>query len=424
VAVPGAAETATAAAAKPRFFYGWWIVFVCGTFTFFGAGAQYAFSLLVSPLTAEFGWSRAAISGAFSLRTEVSGLAAPVVGILIDRVGARRLMLAGFVLAAAGLIMLSQIDSIAGFYIAFVLIALGQGSTGGVIGSVMIAHWFRRKRGRATGFMTVGGAVAGTLVVVFAWLIDSFGWRDAVIAFAVFQFCLCVPLALTLRNKPEDMGLLPDGEAPEPPAADGTLAVRPAPDGMTMREAARSWLFWRIALAFVLLNFTTAVFIVHQVPFLEESVGMSSSAAATSILIMTAISGFGRVGLGTATDYLAKRYILVVCMVLLGLSLVLLATVHEPWQLVYVLPLYGIGFGGSVPTRATIQAEYFGLKSFGSIQGMMFAVATIGAVTGPILAGWMYDVTESYRLAFVLTGLAPIAGVPLILSTRPPRWTA
>jgi sugar phosphate permease len=405
------------------FFYGWWVVGACATIIFFSAGTFfYGFGLLVSPLTAEFGWSRASISLAFSLRTEVGGVAAPLVGFIVDRVGVRRLIIGGLFVVVAGFVFMSRIQSLWAFYGAVMLIAAGMSGTGGQTANVAIAQWFHRKRGRALGFMTFGGGMGGVLIIIFAWLIDSYGWRDALLILATIQFVVCVPLALSIRNRPQDMGLLPDGDLPVAPEAGGGATSRRAGSltaGMTTREALRSSLFWQVAVGFALVNYALTSVIVHLVPFLEEGVGMSTGAAATAFTVMTAISLFGRLGMGIAADYLSKRLVMAICMVVLSVSLFLLATVHEVWQLAYVLPLFALGFGGVIPVRTTMQAEYFGLRQFGSIQGMMFAVATLGAFVGPVLAGWLYDVTGSYRLAFVLIGIGPIAGLPLILIARP-----
>jgi MFS family permease len=149
---------------------------------------------------------------------------------------------------------------------------------------------------------------------------------------------------------------------------------------------------------------------------------MSEAAAATSVTAMTALSIAGRLGLGSAADFMPKRVVFAAALACLAASLVLFATVREPWQLVYALPLFGIGFGGSIPVRSTLQAEYFGLRAFGSIQGMALTVTTVGAFAGPVLAGALYDASGSYRLAFVLLALGPLVAIPLVLTAKQPRW--
>jgi sugar phosphate permease len=403
-----------------RVYYGWWIVFASATIVFLSAGTFfYGFGALIGPLTDEFGWSRAAVSAAFSLRTEVGGVAAPVVGFAADRIGVRRLVVAGIWVVAAGFVVLSQSQSLLVFYGGVVLIAVGNSAAGGATAAVSIAHWFSRLRGRALGFMTLGGGMGGVMAIAFAWLISEFGWRDALLIVGLSQLALCTPLALSIRDRPSDMGLPVDGFAAESAPTRRESRVLAADEGYTAAQALRSSLFWRVAAVFALSNFATTAIIVHQIPFLTESVHMSQGLAATSLTVMTTISLASRLSFGQAADVFSTRVVTTVALLAVAGSLALFATVREPWQLVYVLPLLGVGFGGMIPVRSVIQAEYFGLRAFGAIQGMTLTVTTLGAFAGPVLAGALYDVSGSYRLAFVLLAMGPLIAVPLILTARP-----
>ena len=419
--------TARQPAKPPRFFYGWWIVFASASIVFLSAGTFfYGFGLLVTPLTLQFGWSRAAISVAFSLRTEVGGVAAPLVGFLVDRVGVRRLVIGGVCIVVLGFVLLSRVQSLWAFYGAVVVIAVGMSATGGASGNVAIAHWFRRRRSRALGLMTLGGGTGGLMAIVFAWLISSFGWRDALLVIAVAQLTVALPLALTLRNRPEDIGQYVDGIEPTESeravaSASAETGVAPSLGGLTTKEALRQPSFWKIALGMSLSNFATTAIIVHQVPFLTESVGMADGAAAASVTAMTAMSLVGRVELGSLADIVPKRLVMAASMLCVAVALLAFASVHEIWQLAYALPLFAVGFGALIPLRASIQAEYFGLKAFGAVQGLVLTVATIGGFVGPVLAGWIYDQSDSYRLAFVILAVGPLIGFLMMLTARAPR---
>jgi sugar phosphate permease len=401
-------------------FYGWWIVFCAAAIVFLSAGTFfYGFGLLVGPLTAEFGWSRAAVSVGFSLRTEVGGIAAPLVGVLVDRVGVRRLTTIGIVIVAIGFVLLSRVHSLPAFYVSIFIIAVGMSATGGANAATIIAKWFRRHRGRALGLMTFGGGLGGLSAIVFAELIAEYGWRDALVAVGILQLVVCVPLALSMRDKPEDMGLPVDGIS-EADAAAAMAGRPPLPTtGLELsgREAIRSVLFWKVAMTFALSNFATTAIIVHQIPFLVEEVGSSEAFAALSVTIMTGISLAGRLGFGLAADRYSKAGLAAVAMGCSAIGLALFSTVHDEWQLVYVLPFFGIGFGAAVPLRAAIQAEYFGLKAYGTIQGMLFTASTLGAFFGPLLAGVLYDATADYRPSFLILAIGPAIALPLILST-------
>jgi sugar phosphate permease len=412
--------------ARSGVFYGWWVVFAAAFIVFLSAGTFfYGFGLLVQPLTDEFGWSRASIAGAFSLRSEVSGVAAPVIGFLLDRVGVRRITIAGVLLACFGFVFLSQVDSLLMFYAATIVIAIGMSGCGGATAAAAISQWFRRNRGKALGLMTLGGGTGGLSVVGFGWLITQYGWRDALVILAVAQMIFCLPIALSIRNKPEDLGLKPDGidEEPLPVAALVGQASPPADNApsFTTKQALKSPMFWKVALVFGLSNYATTGLIVHQVPFLEEQAGATVGFAALSVSLMTALSIPGRLGFGAAADRYSKVWVMVVALAFTATGLLLLATVREPWQLAYALPFFSLGFGAAVPLRSVLQAEYFGLKAFGAIQGMILTVTTLFSVVGPVLAGVMYDESGSYRLAFVFLAMGPMLAIPLVLSLRQPK---
>jgi sugar phosphate permease len=413
-------RVATAVSERTGFFFGWWVVFASAAIVFLTGGTFfYGFGALFNPIVNEFGWSRASVALAFSLRSEVGGLAAPIVGFIVDRVGSRRLMVGGVALVALGFVLLSRIESLWAFYGAVIVIAIGMSATGGPVGMVAVAHWFRKRRGRALSLMTVGAGASGVMVIVLAALISAVGWRDALVIMAVVQLVVCVPLALSVRNRPEEMGLLPDGD----PFVQPEDGVEPAPqiaEGLTVSEALRTSTFWKMSIAGGLTNLGVIAIVVHQIPFFTSSVGLSEGLAAATVTAMTLLSLVGRLGFGHLADTMDKRYVTATCYGITALSLLLYATIYEAWQVLYVLPLFALGFGGSIPVRPAFQAEIFGLKAFGAIQGLAFTIATLGGLFGPVFAGWMYDQTESYRLAFVALSAGSFLAVPLVLSVRRP----
>jgi len=411
-----------------RVFYGWWVVSASAAIIFLTGGTfYYGFSALVKPLQNEFGWSRALISGAFSLRTEVGGLASPVVGYLVDRIGARRLLLAGSVLVGAGFIMLSRAESVWAFYIAVVIIAVGTSATGGSVALTAAAHWFERQRGRAMALLTAGAGSSGVMVVVLATLISAFGWREALLIMGIAQWVVCIPLSLLVRHRPQEMGLLPDGEpsllrpeigraaalAEANGVADGPLRLQDS--GLTIGQALRTRTFWLLSLAMSLTGFGSTAIIVHQVVYVSEATGLSDEEAAVVAMMMPIISLAGRLGFGWLADYREKRQVLAASYVLLGLGILLLAVAQEPWHLLFFLAVFSPGWGGSIAVRPAFQAEYFGLRAFGALQGLAFTVSTLGSVAGPIFAGWVHDSAGTYRHAFVVLALATLAAAPIIL---------
>jgi sugar phosphate permease len=204
------------------FFYGWWVVIATATIILVASVAPlYLFSTLVDPLEEEFGWSRAAISAGPSIAAMMAGLTLPVAGYLVDRVGARRLLVAGVTLIGGGFLAASQIQALWQFYISTSIIAVGMSLAGVPICSVAIAHWFVKRRGRALGILSAGEGASGIMVLLAALLIALFDWRTGVMILGIAQLAICIPLALTVRNRPEEAGLLPDGEPPAPSEAPG-----------------------------------------------------------------------------------------------------------------------------------------------------------------------------------------------------------
>jgi len=406
-------------AERRGFFFGWWVVGATAAIVFLTGGTFfYGFSALFNPIVAEFGWSRASVALAFSLRSEVGGIAAPIVGWTVDRVGSRRLMIVGIFFCSAGFALMSQMQSLPFFYFSVVVIAIGMSATAGPVGMVAIAHWFKKRRGRALSFMTAGAGTSGVMVLVLAGMVSEFGWRDALLILAVVQLVVCLPLAMSIRDKPEDIGLLPDGEPPEP----GVSVAQGVAEGLTLRRALRLRAFWQMAFAVMLVNVGMIAVIVHQIPYFTESLGVSDGMAAALVTVMTLTSLLGRFGMGQLADMIDKRWVLAISFATCALALVLFATLTEAWQIAYALPVFAIGWGGIIPVRPAFQAEYFGMRAFGAIQGIVFTVATLGGLIGPVFAGWMYDETESYRTAFLILSLGAMAAVPMVLTIKRPVW--
>lgn len=403
-------------------FYGWWVVTATAIIVFLTGGTFfYGFSALFNPIEDEFGWSRASVAFAFSLRSEVGGLASPIVGFLVDKVGSRRLMMIGIVFVALGFVFLSRTSSLATFYASVIVIAIGMSMTAGPVGMVAIAHWFHRRRGRALSFMTAGAGTSGVMVLVLELLISSFGWRDALVVMAVVQLVVCFPLAMTIRNRPDEIGLYPDGD-PAPVLEPGASHSPIHAEGLTLRQAIGTRAFWQMSFAVMLTNVGMIAVIVHQIPYFTKNIGLSEGLAAGTVTAMTLISLSGRFGMGQLADIQDKRRVLASSFALCALALLLFATIYEPWQIIYALPVFAVGWGGIIPVRPAFQAEYFGMKAFGAIQGIVFTIATLGGFIGPVVAGWMYDQTDSYRLAFVILSAGALLAVSLTLTMSKPAW--
>ena len=211
-------------------FYGWWIVIACSLLTFYGAGTFfYGFTVFVHPMAKQLGWSMALISGAFSLYRLESGIGAPLAGFLLDRIGPRILVMAGGLIWGAGFIYLSHVRTVFHFYVAFFVISFGWTfASGTAVPSALIAKWFVRRRGRAFGIFTAVSGLSGLLVPALSYLIDIYGWQLTLLMMGFFTFLVATPLSITLRHKPEDHGLLPNGTPSRSPRR---LILLPMPLG-------------------------------------------------------------------------------------------------------------------------------------------------------------------------------------------------
>jgi MFS family permease len=198
---------------KRKLFYGWWIVGAGFFISLYSGGVIfYGFTALFEPIASEFEWSYVQVSLAASLRGMEMGILAPLVGILVDRWGPRRLIVTGAVVMGSGLILLSRVNSLAMFYGAFAVIAIGISAMSGTVMLTSVVNWFRRRVALATGIMVSGLAIGGLLIPVITVLIDECGWRQAMVILGLCAWVVVIPLALLFRHKPEQYGHLPDGE--------------------------------------------------------------------------------------------------------------------------------------------------------------------------------------------------------------------
>lgn len=428
---------------KPGIFYGWWIVLAVSVLFFWSGGIWfYGFSAFFTPIVAEFGWSRALTSAAFSLYRLEAGIIAPLIGYLVDRVGVRRLMIIGVVAVGAGFILLSGtgsvgwlndvVDPLWQFYAAFIVIAIGYGLAFFIPGMTAVANWFARRRGRAMAFTVAGFGASGVLVPLLVWLIDTSGWRTTLLIVGVMTWVIGIPFALVVRHRPEPYGYQPDGDplpASEERGRTGTVSVTVADldedqsyadaGGFTAKEALRTPAFWYLSTGVALSTLGISGIIIHAIPYLE-SVGISRQVAGLAITGMSVGSVGGRVIGGWLADYFDKRWVLAMAYAALIGGTLVFAAIREPWQVIPFIMLFGLAYGSPVPVRPAIQAEYFGVRAYGTIQGFMQFVMMGPGIVGPVLAGWVYDVFGDYRPAFFVFAAITAVGIPLILMARRP----
>jgi len=405
----------------PNIYEGW---IVTGSFAFIvvliGSTFFYGFGTIFNPVQSEFGWSNASLSLGFSLRSEVQGLGAPAIGYLVDRFAARRVLIGGIVVTAAGVIGMSYMENLLHFYLAMFVIAFGVSACGGPVGMVATATWFERKRSRALSMMTVGGGISGLFVVVIAWLVEQLGWRDALRVMGLLIILVGSFVALNVRSRPANHHQPMDG-IPEELDRDGR-PVRWADHtwGVPTRTAIRSRAFLMIALGQAAVSFTTTAIMVHMIPFLENS-GVSKGAAASALTIFAVTTLVGRLGFGYLGDRYDKRILLAIGVGIVAAATPLLAFTNSLLGAIIVLAIIAPGFGGVIPVRPALLADYFGTKFFGTINGMSMLIVTLGSFFGPWAVGLLVDRTGGYGAGWLLCGAIAALAVPLMLLATPPR---
>ena len=400
-------------------FYGWWMVAACFSIALYVGGALfYGFTGFFEPIVREFGWSYTQVSVAFSLRGLEMGILAPVTGILVDRFGSKKLILAGASIIGLALILLSFTHSLVMFYTAFVLMAIGTSGCATTVLMTAVAHWFRKNAGKAMGIVTCGFGAGGILVPLIVWLIDRCGWRTSLIVLGLSMWALGIPLSFFIRHKPEQYGYLPDGgkmaDQGADPAGDET------DEGLSLREAIRGRNFWIIGIAETIRLMINMGIITHVMPYLS-SLGISRSGAALVATAVPVMSVAGRLGFGWVADLFDKKRVMVVTYCAFSLGILVFSYVNFRWLLIPFLFLFAPALGGGISLRSVIIREYFGRASFGKVLGMIVGMAAIGSVMGPTAAGWTFDHMGTYRPIWLFFAGTSLVALILILYLRPPH---
>lgn len=423
-----------------RIFYGWWIVAAGFVAMMVSTGLGFhGVSTLVLPLEREFGWSRSAITGAFSVARVESGVLGPLSGWLTDHLGPRKMMIGGACLTAAGYFLLAHVTTLPMLYAVFIGgIVIGSSVGFSTPVGAAVANWFVRKRGRAFGLMWAGHGMSGIIVFLLATMIAAWGWRNAVTVAGVLILTTGLPTAMLMRRRPEDYGMLPDGDSPAAPEAVQTQPPRFARarevaeaerTGNEYRpsQALRTPAFWLIGVSSGLRQLATAGVSIHFVALLAgplSPIGVSETAAAALFAVMTVTSNIGRIGMSWIGDFLSKRYLMAWGLAVMTGSVAAMGLSRSLVTFVPAAMVFGIGWGGLSALPNLLRADYFGRNAYATIQGWNQLVQMGGILSGPILAAALYDRTHSYVIAFLVFAVACFIGMLFILAATPPRRVA
>jgi MFS family permease len=403
-----------------KVFYGWWIVgagFIIAMYI--GGCINYGFTAVFEPIASDFGWSYAQVSFAASLRGLETSLLAPVVGLLMDRWGPRRLVFTGAAMIGLGLLLLSRINSLVTFYGAFILIAMGISTCVGVVPIATVGNWFQRKVTLATGILVCGSAMGGLLVPLATRLIDTFEWRTAMVILGFGAWGILLPLSLIFRHKPEQYGYLPDGDLHKKLlASEGQPSAQGNELDIGVKQVLKSGAFWHIAMGFMCHLLVMNAVITHVMPYLG-SIGFSRSFSSLVAITIPATSIVGRLSFGWLGDKFDKRRVTTLGFVIASLGLLSFGYVAtaRTWILVPSLVLVGLGWGGPVPMIPALVREYFGRIRLATVLGLVMGVASLGGMIGPPLAGLAFDRLGSYQVAWLGFAGLLVAGMISLVTT-------
>ncbi|MFC1937991.1 MFS transporter [Chloroflexota bacterium] len=399
---------------KPRIFYGYVIVLLGFCIQMVMWGTFNNFGVFFSPLLTEYGWARATVSGARSIASLVFSFTGILAGRLGDKIGPRITMTVCGLFLGLGYLLLSRTHAVWQLYL-FYSFMVGVGMSGSnVLPLSAVARWFVRKRGMMSGIVKVG-AGAGMLAVpiLVSWLIATYSWHSMFVITGSLALVSIVLTAQFLARDPAKKGLLPYG-ADEQKVKGIDLQA----SGFSLREAIRLRQFWMLCGIFLTVNFCTETVLVHIVPYALD-LDISAASAASILATIGGVSIAGRFIMGSAGDRLGNRLTSAICLAILAIGIFWLQFTRESWMLYLFAVMYGFTHGGFFALISPLVAELFGLISHGVILGIVIFAGTLGGAIGPVLAGYIFDITGSYSRAFLICGTMAVIGLILALLLKP-----
>ena len=407
---------------KMPFFYGWTILFAAGSsMVVRNATASLTLAVFIFPMSEDLGWSRTLIAGAASLGGLVATVASPVVGWALDRYGARTILTVSILVLGLSTTSLAWATVPIAFYLAYGTGRVLFSSPLNIGPSVVVSRWFVRRRGRATGMLFLSHSLGMITFPLIAGLVIKYrGWEDAWIVLGVLVWVLALgPVSMLIRQSPESVGLLPDGDLPEQPGAGNDVATAVEEVSWTLREAMRTPTLWLLALATGSLFLLQSGTNIHQgAYFLDQGLGVGVSAATLSVNAV--FTGAGSLFWGWLVDRVPVRFTYAGVALMMAVALVLFPSADSVIEALAVAAIFGAAVGGILVVPVVAYANYFGRRSLSVIRGVTEPFVSLGQAIGAIFSGAIYDVTGSYKDAFLILAILGFATIGMLLLTRAP----
>ncbi|HEY7168980.1 MAG TPA: MFS transporter [Candidatus Binatia bacterium] len=390
-----------------RGFYGWRMVAVGSALRILGGGLYfYGFSVFFLPLSQDLGLSRAATALVFSLARAQGAFEGPVAGYIMDRYGPRPLIMMAIIMNGVGHMILSHVHS----YLTLIIVYMGVVSlsfqAGFMDAPMVIANtWFVRLRTMAMSIISASVNVGGFLLTpLLASAVFHWGWRPAAFANGLAFLILGLPIAILVRRSPESMGLRPDGDPVDAGVAHRGGDKQPTETNFTLREALRTSPFWYLTIGTAFRVVTLTAITVHYVPILVWK-GLSETEAAFLLGVQAFLGVPISLSFGWLGDRFNKPRLMAVSILFAMLSMAILALSRQEWQIWMFMPLFSL-VESTFPINWSVVGDFFGRANFAKIRGSMIFIQAWGAVIGPVIAGAIYDHTQSY--AYLLWSLVVV----------------
>jgi len=406
---------------RDRVFYGWVVVVALLVSSFIMMGVNSSFGVFFKSLEGAFGLTRATTSAVLSGRMAFSCVFAFLGGWAIDRYGPRIVFsIMGFFIGLS-LILTGQATTVWQLFITYsLLLAVGVGASY-VVTMSTILRWFDQRRGLALGIAGSGGGLGIAIAApLSAFLIDSFGWRNALMILGGIAWLVMIPVAQLLRKDPYEIGALPDGTTPSYQTPEVEQSTTPSQKVPLLRMF-QTTSFWSFLFIWVLSAFSSFFVLTHIVPHAID-LGFSTIESATILSLLGIAMIAGRLIAGVITDKLSSKVVAIICSLLQAAALLWLVWVQELWMLCLFGLVHGFTLGGFTTAITVLIGGTFGLKDIGKILGVLEIGIFIGAAIGPYLGGLIFDVSSSYTLAFlIMAGVMLARTLMVALIMREPR---
>ena len=400
---------------KPSIFYGYIVIAAIVVIMTVAWGTNRTFGVFLNPMLTEFGWSRASISGAFTLAMIVMGLAGFVAGRITDRFDPRIVVVTCTLFLGAGYFFTSMIQTVWQFYIVYGLMTgIGLSMSPSLIS--LVSRWFVKRRALMASIVTAGPAFGNmAMPLVFSEVVYSLGWRPSFLIMAGMVMFFLLSTAMFVRHDPGEMGLIPSGAEESAEETDHLQN-----EGMSVSVALHTRQYWLLSFIFFcdffLMNVVTVHIVIHAM-----DLGIPGTGAASVLSLASFVCIFARVIVGAIADNIGYKPTFAFCLVLAVIAFAILIMADSLWMLYLFAVIFGFGLWSAGSLTAAMTATLFGLKSHGGIYGSVFISGSIGGAFGPVLIGYLYDMNGSYYIAFRVCLIITVSSLIALLAIKPLR---